>query len=203
MYSSTSNASVVAVWSFSSSATSPRQKSLEITSNGPKCWRANVVLPEPDTPTSTTRDSSGMRSSRGSVLAGPVLAEPGTSGAAESGQGEHRQLGGRADLGVVRSDRQEAHLVAPAAGHPGRSVAELGAGPLEPVIRVPHLPGAQAGEADVVLGVRRGDHDGAGPGRAEYGLLQRTEPWRVDVLDDFHEDGRVQAGQPLVGVGER
>jgi hypothetical protein len=54
----------VAAWSFSSSATSPRQKSLEITSVGRKWVRANVDLPDPLTPISTTRLSSGTASSR-------------------------------------------------------------------------------------------------------------------------------------------
>ncbi len=62
MNRSTSNASLVADWSFSSSATRPRQKSEEITSVGLKCARAKVDLPEPVTPTSTTRLSSGMLS---------------------------------------------------------------------------------------------------------------------------------------------
>ena len=56
---STANASSVAVWSFASSATSPRQKSDEIVSVGRKCDAANVLLPEPEAPISTTRHGSG------------------------------------------------------------------------------------------------------------------------------------------------
>jgi hypothetical protein len=63
MNRSTSNASFVADWSVSSSATRPRQKSEEITSVGLKCARANVDLPDPVTPTRATRLSSGMVSS--------------------------------------------------------------------------------------------------------------------------------------------
>ncbi len=63
MNRSSSNAAGVADWSFSSSATSPRQKSEEMTSVGLKCARANVDLPDPVTPTSRTRLSSGMLSS--------------------------------------------------------------------------------------------------------------------------------------------
>ena len=63
MNRSTSNAAGVADWSFSSSATRPRQKSEEMTSVGLKCARANVDLPEPVAPTRTTRLSSGMLSS--------------------------------------------------------------------------------------------------------------------------------------------
>src|SRR5438034_4011692 len=60
MKCSTSNASVVASRLFSSSETRPRQKSEESTSVGLKCLRAKVDLPEPDTPTSVTRESSGI-----------------------------------------------------------------------------------------------------------------------------------------------
>jgi hypothetical protein len=57
---STSKAAAVAAWSFSSSLTSARQKSEEITSVGRKCRAANVDLPEPEMPISTTSDSSGI-----------------------------------------------------------------------------------------------------------------------------------------------
>ena len=56
----TSKAALVAAWSFSSSLTRPRQKSEEITSVGRKCFEANVDLPDPDTPTNVTRQSSGI-----------------------------------------------------------------------------------------------------------------------------------------------
>jgi hypothetical protein len=59
MNRSTANASVVALWSFSSSATNPRQKSDEMTSVAAKCWRANELLLEPVRPISTSRLGSG------------------------------------------------------------------------------------------------------------------------------------------------
>jgi hypothetical protein len=55
----TANASSEALWSFSSSAIRPRQKSDEITSVGAKCRRANELLPEPEGPIRTTRLGSG------------------------------------------------------------------------------------------------------------------------------------------------
>src|SRR4051794_21179818 len=58
-YRNTSNASPVASWLFSSSLTSPRQKSDDSTSVGLKCRRPNVDLPHPLGPTRTTRQSSG------------------------------------------------------------------------------------------------------------------------------------------------
>jgi hypothetical protein len=51
---------LVAAWLFSSSETRPRQKSEDNTSVGLKCLRANVDLPQPEGPTRTTSDSSGI-----------------------------------------------------------------------------------------------------------------------------------------------
>ena len=61
MKCSTSKASLVAAWSFSSSETRPRQKSDDSTSVGLKCLRAKVDLPEPDGPIRTTSDKFGNR----------------------------------------------------------------------------------------------------------------------------------------------
>src|SRR6266581_8463758 len=55
---STSKASFVAAWLFSSSDTRPRQKSEERTSVGRKCFRAKLDLPDPEGPTRATTASS-------------------------------------------------------------------------------------------------------------------------------------------------
>jgi hypothetical protein len=60
----TSNASLDAVCSFSSSLTSARQRSDERTSVARKFFAANVDLPDPDAPTRTTSDPSGTSSAR-------------------------------------------------------------------------------------------------------------------------------------------
>jgi hypothetical protein len=60
MKCSTSNASPVAAWSFPLSDTRPRQKSEEMTSVWRKCRAANVDLPDPEGPISTTRERLGM-----------------------------------------------------------------------------------------------------------------------------------------------
>ena len=60
MKRSTSKASFVTAWSFSSSLTIARQASDERISVGRKCLRANVLLPEPLGPIRTTRLRLGM-----------------------------------------------------------------------------------------------------------------------------------------------
>ena len=60
MKCSTSKASCVAAWLFSSSETRARQASDDSVSVGRKWVRAKVLLPEPDAPISTTRDRSGI-----------------------------------------------------------------------------------------------------------------------------------------------
>jgi hypothetical protein len=52
----------------------------------------------------------------------------------------------------------------------------------------------------VVLGVGGGDDDGSGRRRAEHDPFQRGDPVRVQVLDDLHQDGGVQPGQPVVAA---
>ena len=55
---------------------------------------------------------------------------------------------------------------------------------------------------DVVFNVRgRDDHSGRSH-VPEDARRQCRKPWRVEVLDDLHEHGRVVPGQPLVGVAE-
>ena len=117
MYSRTSNASFVAAWSATSSATSPRQKSLDTTWNGPKCFAANVDLPLPDAPTSSTSPSSGSLTSRTT---------------------EHPHLGRRPKVGMDVTHPAHLDLVAVRRADPVAPRRELGAGPLEPVVGMPH-----------------------------------------------------------------
>ena len=186
MWCSSSNACGVADWSFSSSATRPRQKSEEMTSVGRKCAAANVDLPEPQTPISTTRLSSGIR------------ARAHRSNTASWRRPARRRPGGR-----PRADRQVPDVVA--VGPRGRSGpgAELRAGPLEPVVAVPGRARGQSLEQRVVLDVGGGDDDRARRGVPEHRALKRAEAAGVDVLDDLHQDGGVQILQPVVGVGQR
>src|SRR6516164_4773239 len=56
----TSKASFVAAWLFSSSETSPRQKSDDTTSVARNCFRANDDFPDPEGPERATEASSGI-----------------------------------------------------------------------------------------------------------------------------------------------
>ena len=100
------------------------------------------------------------------------------------------------------SDRQEPDLVAALRGDAPRPGGELRAGPLEAVIAVPHRAERQGLEPDVVLAVRRRDHDMPGPRVGEDSPLERGQPGLVDVLDDLHQHKRVQVREALVPVGQ-
>src|SRR5262245_15642754 len=182
---SSSNASFVADWSFSSSATRPRQASDETISVGRKCVRANVDLPEPLAPTRTTSESSGTSSAR---LVSATL--------------EHPHLRRRADLGVLGPDRQEAGRVPEAPRDLACPVLELAPRPLEAVIAMAKAPRGQPVEANVVLAVRSRHDDRGGARLLEDDPLERGEPRRIEVLDHLDRGGRVEAGQALVAVGQ-
>lgn len=107
------------------------------------------------------------------------------------------------DLGVIDSRRKEAHGVPVLGADPLCPVAELRAGPFEAVITVAHRLGGQGVEAHVVVDVRGADDDGRGCGTAEDAALESGQPRRVDVFDHLHQHDRVEAGQPVVAVGQR
>ena len=146
MKCSTSKASFVTVWSFSSSQTSPRQASDDSTSVGRKCFRAKVLLPEPDGPMRTTSDNLGTaismtRASLAAVIPGVLYT------------GKNSHLRRRAELGVFRSDRQEADSVAEPIGDAAGPGLELCPRPLEAVVAVAELARRQVLEQSVVLPV--------------------------------------------------
>src|SRR5580704_9178056 len=80
MNRSTSKASLLTAWSFSSSLTIARQASDERTSVGLKCLRANVLLPEPLGPIRTTRDRLGISICMIGALLGLALERAGDLG---------------------------------------------------------------------------------------------------------------------------
>src|ERR1700722_10073568 len=134
-YLSTSNASPVASWLFSSLLTSPRQKSEEITSVGLKCFRANVDLPHPLGPIRTTRQSSGMVN--------------------DSDNAKYPHLRRRPDHRVLRPYRQKTNAIVEARCHGRRPILKLGPRPFESVIAMTELAGRQRFKKDVVFHVRR------------------------------------------------
>ena len=152
----------VADWSFSSSATRPRQKSEEITSVGLKCARANVDLPEPVDARPARPGSARARSS---------VAEWCLSSAPRPR--EDGQLGGRACVGVLVADGQEADLVAGGClrrVRPSRGTAARVHSKRWSRCRI--APARERREVHVVLGVGRGDDDGGGRGEAEHDALE-------------------------------
>jgi hypothetical protein len=100
------------------------------------------------------------------------------------------------------SDGQLAHLVAVLVCDATGPLAELRAGPFEPVVAVSESAFRQELEAHVVLRVRRGDEDRAWPRDREYGVFERGQARLVDMLDDLHEHSGVVAGQRRIRVGQ-
>src|SRR5258708_31779536 len=125
MKCSTSKASTVADWSFSSSLTSPRQKSDEMTSVGRKTRRAKVDLPEPDGPINTTSESSGM------VIFTFSWAKD-------------RHLGRRAQRCVLTPDGQEPRFVAEAFADAASPMLEFIARPFEAMVTMTKAARGQA-----------------------------------------------------------
>src|SRR5438067_1809377 len=116
---------------------------------------------------------------------------------------EHRHLRRRSDLRIFRTDRKEADRVRETIGEAPAPVLELLARPLEAVVPVAETAGGQALPADVVLRVRSGYDHRLRSREFEKRSLEGGEPGRVEVLDDLHYRGRVEAFQPPVTVSER
>ena len=150
----TANASSDAPWSFGSSATRPRQKSEEITSVGRKCCAANVLLPEPEAPISTTRHGSGR-----SIF---IARTPPSASAARPRRPPARPAG---SAPCSRSAHADAR----------RPRRELRARPLEAVVRVAQLARRQRLPHAVVLRVRR-RHDDAAPAAPSRRRWPRRPP---------------------------
>ena len=184
-----SNASLVAAWSFSSSETSPRQKSDESTSVGRKCVRANVDFPEPDAP---TRTHEGER--RG----------PWTRCGLAHAFSNTAICVGEPTSGSSGADGQEADAVPEAAGDLARPV--LGTRPAS--TRTGGLdagndrPGARrSARCTRVFGVVTT----TAPGRASPKSTRSKRRRRGDIqVLDHLDDGRgVEPGESPVAVGQR
>ena len=163
MKCSTSKASLVAAWSFSSSETRPRQKSEDRTSVGLK------VLPrEVDLPRAGGADQHHQRE----------------LGNRDLHRREDPHLRRRPDSAILLAHRQKAHGVAealarsvrPSAGIPRASTRSGGRGGGTG-------PAGKRLELHVVLGVRRRQHDRVRAGELEQHPLEGRQPRRVEVLD--------------------
>ena len=82
------------------------------------------------------------------------------------------------------TQRLDPHLVAMFGGHAIAPGGELRARPLEAMIVMTEAARRQCREQHVVVGVGRGDDDGARTGIAEDRALHVTEAAGLDVLDD-------------------
>ena len=175
MKCSTSKASLVAVWSFSSSETSPRQKSDEMTSVGRKCLRANVDLPEPDAPISTTSESFGNRDlhrvNTAICVGAPSVAidlRRSARSAPRSRGARRRALGPGANSARVHSKRWSRWRNLPAGSASNCT-----------------LYSAFGVVTTTVAGLRELEHD----------ALERGEARRIEVLDHLDRARRVEAGE--------
>src|SRR5262249_47312804 len=145
-------------------------------------------LPEPETPIRTTSESSGILIS--------------------CATGEHRHLRGAADVEAGGSeagvaDGAEFDAIVEARADGGAPGAELSAGPFEAMILVAHAAGGQGFPHHVVFTVGGGDDDGCGFSEFEDDALHGGEARLIHVLDDFAEDGGVEAFGALVPVHKR
>lgn len=104
--------------------------------------------------------------------------------------------------GVLFAERRDAHRVAVGDRHALAPSRELGARPLEAMILVPEAASRQRRKHHVVVGVLRGDDDGAGLRIAEHRALHVAESVGLDVLDDLDKRRRVVAPQTGVAVDE-
>src|SRR6266480_2555784 len=100
-----------------------------------------------------------------------------------SSLGEDRHLRGWPDLGIVRPDGQEAHRVLVLYPNPIRPRLELQACPLKAMILMAQMAGGQRRKFDVVLNVRRGDHDRSRFREMEDDPLEGSESGRIEMLD--------------------
>ena len=178
----TSKAALVAAWSFSSSLTRPRQKSEEITSVGRKCFAANVDFPEPETPTSVTRQSSG-------ILMALIGRTPPSAWAVRP---RHR----RGRWGRIAPRSRDARAT------PSAHDCELGAGPFEAVVPVAQGAGGEGLEAHVVLEVGRRDDDVRRMGVGEHDSLEAVEAGLVEMLDHLDDGGEIESLEAPITVGE-
>src|SRR5215204_4713234 len=135
----------------------------------------------------------GRRARRGKASGSSVLF---------SASCEDRHLCGRSHLSILGTDREDAEGVAESdldAFAPG---GEFGSGPLEAVIAMPKLAGGERGPADVEIAIGGGEHDHARSSEFEEGAFEGGQTMKVEVLDDFHHCGGIEAREPAIAISQ-
>src|SRR6202050_42793 len=117
---------------------------------GKKCCCANVLLPEPLGPMSTTRESLVILISMG--IGWPLKRSSHESSSFLAAL-ENRHLGRRAEFFIFRPDRQKPHFVSMLLGDTQSPSVKFLASPFEAVVGMPELAGRQRLPHHVVLAV--------------------------------------------------
>ncbi len=71
------------------------------------------------------------------------------------------------------------------------------------MVAVTELAGRKRFPLHIVFAVGRRDHNTFRPSALEQHSLKCGQPRRVEVLDNFHHRGGIEAGKALVAVNER
>lgn len=107
---------------------------------------------------------------------------------------EHGHLRRPAYAFHLLAHRHQAHLIPVARGHGGGPSRKLGPAPLEAVVGVAKGAGREAALELVVVGIGGRDEHVRRPCLPKYYRLQGGEAAGVEVLDDFDQRRRVEAG---------
>jgi cold shock CspA family protein len=148
--------------------------------------RANVLLPEPEAPISTTRDKSGNENFS---FIGRLFRAP-----------ENGHLGRRAESSILFTDGQKRNAVVVLRSHTIGPGLKFRAGPFEAVVLVTHRSSGHRFEFGVVLAVWRGHDDGRRASVLEKDAFESGEAGRVEMFNDLDYGCGVVAGEARVFV---
>src|SRR5688572_13922081 len=98
------------------------------------------------------------------------------------------------------TNRREAHGVSEALDDAAGPVLELCSCPFEAVIPVTEPSRRERRPPRVEFGIRRRDDDGTRSRELEHDALERGETGSVEMLDHFHDGGRVEPGEARIAV---
>jgi hypothetical protein len=116
---------------------------------------------------------------------------------------EYRHLTGWPDLRVFVSDRKKPHVISEARSYSPGPLLELPAVPLESVIGMTEASRGQRWPLHVVFSVGRREGNDAGLRRLEHDPFERAKTRRIEVLDNFHHNCRIEAAKADVPIHKR